>query len=141
LHQGVDAQQVIYAMGNPILWWGFVPALVWVVVRYARRRDPADGAILCGFCGFWLPWVFVDRVAFAQYLLPAVPFGVLAIASSLDDLRAALGRRGRWVPLVYLAASFAVFVNFYPFWSAAPIPNKDFFQSHRYYWFDKWRKN
>ncbi len=139
LHNSPGEIRVIYAMGNPALWWAFLPSLAWVAIRWIMRREPADGLILCGFFGVWLPWVFVGRVAFLQYLLPAVPFGVLAIARALDDIRHALGRAGRWVGPAYVALAVAVFINFYPFWSGYPIP-QDVAAGKRYYWFDNWRR-
>lgn len=137
-HRFAGEIRVIYAMGNPILWWAFLPSLAWVVVRWFKKRDPADGLILCGFFGFWLPWVFVDRVAFIQYLLPAVPFGTLAVVRALSDLGVAVARP-RAVIGAYAALVVVVFVNFYPFWSGYPIPQETF-AGKRYYWFEKWRQ-
>jgi hypothetical protein len=130
--------RVIYAMGNPLLWWAFLPSLAWVVVRYFRKRDPADGLMLCGFFGCWLPWVFVGRVAFIQYLLPAVPFGTLAVARAVMDLGAFV-KRQRAVVLAYSIAVVLTFVNFYPFWSGYPIKQESL-NGSRYYWFDRWRQ-
>jgi dolichyl-phosphate-mannose--protein O-mannosyl transferase len=142
LHQSPGAVRVIYAMGNPLIWWLFLPSLAWVAVRWLRLRLPADGLILCGFFGCWLPWAFVGRVAFIQYLLPGVPFGVMAVARAITDLGQALGQKikaGRYVVPLYAAIVIGVFINFYPFWSGYPIPS-DTAQGHRYYWFDAWRK-
>jgi dolichyl-phosphate-mannose--protein O-mannosyl transferase len=138
LHSFPGEIRVIYAMGNPLVWWLFLPSLAYVAVRWLRGRDPADGLILCGFFGCWLPWVFVNRVAFIQYLLPAVPFGVLAVARAATDLGKAL-KRPRHVVVVYSALVVATFINFYPFWSGYPIPQQAI-ASSRYYWFDGWRK-
>ena len=135
LHQTPEDMRVIYAMGNPILWWAFLPSLAYVAVRWFRKRDPGDGLMLCGFFGCWLPWAFVGRVAFIQYLLPGVPFGVLAIARVLDDAR----KKVRWVHAAYAAMAVAVFINFYPFWTGYPISHEAM-KGHRYYWFEAWRK-
>jgi dolichyl-phosphate-mannose--protein O-mannosyl transferase len=139
LHPEVDQVRLIYGMGNPILWWAFLPSLAWVAIRWLRKREPADGLILCGFFGLWLPWAFVGRVAFLQYLLPAVPFGALAVATALTDLRAGLKRVGGVVFPLYMVGVVAVFINFYPMWSAYPISAEDF-KGHRYFWFEAWRK-
>jgi dolichyl-phosphate-mannose--protein O-mannosyl transferase len=139
IYQQPDRVRVIYAMGNPLLWWSFLPSLVWVAVRFVRRRELADALISLGFLGVWLPWAFVSRLAFIQYLLPAVPFGALAVATTLDDLADLVRKNGRFVPILYAAACLAVFVNFYPFWSAAAV-TRDELQSRRWFWFDAWRK-
>jgi dolichyl-phosphate-mannose-protein mannosyltransferase len=130
--------RVIYAMGNPLLWWAFLPSLAWVAVRWFQRRDPADGLILCGFFGVWLPWVFVGRVAFIQYLLPAVPFGTLAVARAATDL-GALFKRRRAVIVPYTALVVATFINFYPFWTGYPI-SQEALAGKRFYWFERWRQ-
>jgi dolichyl-phosphate-mannose--protein O-mannosyl transferase len=137
LHNSPGEIRVIYAMGNPALWWVFLPCLAWVTVRYAMKREPADGLILCGFFGVWFPWIFVGRVAFIQYLLPAVPFGAMAVARALMDLGALV--KQKWIPIAWVAIVAAVFINFYPFWSGYPIPH-DVAAGKRYYWFDAWRK-
>jgi dolichyl-phosphate-mannose--protein O-mannosyl transferase len=50
-----------------------------------------------------------------------------------------LGKSGRWVMPGYAALTIAVFVNFYPFWSAYPISQDDM-KGSRYFWFDSWRR-
>ncbi len=138
LHADEDSVRLIYAMGNPMLWWAFVPSLAWVAARWLRKREAADLFVLCGFCGFWLPWAFVGRVAFLLYLLPAVPFGALAVATALTDARAAVRPLGNLLFALYLAAVVATFANFYPLWSGYPIPPDDA-HGRRYFWFDRWR--
>jgi dolichyl-phosphate-mannose-protein mannosyltransferase len=128
----------IYAMGNPALWWAFLFALTWVGVRWVRGRDPGDGLILCGFLGCWLPWAFVERATYLQYLLPAVPFGVLAIARGLDDLTAWC-KHARWLPAAYVTLCLCLFVNFYPLWSGYPMA-PDSASAGRFYWFARWRE-
>lgn len=126
---------VIYALGNPLLWWLFLPSVAYVAFRYVRRREPADGLILCGFLGAWLPWAFVGRVAFIQYLLPGVPFGVLAVATLFQDVAA------RWRPRVagaYALLCVAAFLHFYPILSAWPVQAPSL-AGRRWFWFDRWR--
>lgn len=138
LHNQGDTSRVIYAMGSPALWWLFLPALAWTAVRWVRERLPADGVILVGFCAFWLPWAFIGRVTFMQYLLPAVPFGALAVARLVTDAATALGKRGRWVPLGYAGVCVALFVWFYPIWTGLPVA-KSALAGSRWFWFASWR--
>jgi hypothetical protein len=56
------APMVIYAMGNPLLWWTFLPCITWVCYRFLCRRQLGDGLILLGFVGNWLPWMLMRRV-------------------------------------------------------------------------------
>jgi dolichyl-phosphate-mannose--protein O-mannosyl transferase len=131
-------ERVIYALGNPLLWWSFLPALGYVALRYLRHREPADGLILCGFFGAWLPWAFVGRVAFIQYLLPGVPFGALAVATVLQDV-AAVARRWRTrVVGAYVALCVATFLHFYPILSAWPVSHRSL-AGRRWFWISQWR--
>ena len=133
---GPESIAVIYAMGNPLVWWVFLPSLAWIGWRFACRRAAADGLILLGFFGSWLPWMFVSRVGFIQYLLPAVPFGVLAVASAVSEL--ARFPRGRLIAGIYILCCVAAFIYFYPIWSAWPISTHAL-SSHRWIWFNRWR--
>jgi len=138
LHQTARSSRVIYALGNPLLWWFFLPGLVHVAIRFIQRRQPADGLILCGFLGAWLPWAFVGRVAFIQYLLPGVPFGVLAVATLLQDTAEAAGRRRVLVCGAAAALCVAVFIHFYPILSAWPVTPRSL-AGRQWFWFEQWR--
>jgi dolichyl-phosphate-mannose--protein O-mannosyl transferase len=105
-------------------------------LRFLRQRRSEDGLVLLGFCGAWLPWILVKRVAFIQYLLPAVPMGILAIALSLERIRTRVA--SVIVPAGYAVACVAMFVWFYPVWSAWPVSNAAYY-SHRWFWFPGWR--
>ncbi len=135
-HPAPGQNAVVYAFGNPILWWSFLPSLTYVAYRFWRSRLAKDALILIGFFGSWLPWLFVRRVGFIQYLLPAVPFGVLAVATALRDL--ASRRWGRVALAVGAGACVVSFVFFYPIWSAWAIDSTAL-ASHHWLWFDSWR--
>jgi len=138
VHYAREHARVIYALGNPLLWWLFLPSIAYVAFRYVRRREPADGLILCGFLGVWLPWAFVGRVAFIQYLLPGVPFGALAVATLLQDAAALTGRWRARVVGTYAVLCVVAFAHFYPILSAWPVSPKTL-AGRRWFWIDKWR--
>jgi dolichyl-phosphate-mannose--protein O-mannosyl transferase len=137
-HESGSEVRELYAMGNPAIFWLMVPAVLFVALRFARARSRADGIILLGFLGQWLPWALVGRLTFIQYFLPAVPFGVLAIASVIDDAAASLAK-WRWSPAVaYVAICGATCAYFYPLWTALPVARATYDSSH-WIWFDVWR--
>jgi dolichyl-phosphate-mannose--protein O-mannosyl transferase len=127
-----------YALGNPLLWWMFVPAELYVAWRFLKKRDPGDGLILCGFFSAWLPWAFVKRLTFIQYLTPGVPFACLAIARALSDLWAARPRLGRALAVGYTGATIVAFAMIYPILSAYPV-SAERNKGHSIFWFDRWR--
>ncbi|HSP77742.1 MAG TPA: hypothetical protein VLQ93_04400, partial [Myxococcaceae bacterium] len=137
-HHTPEGSRVIYALGNPLLWWFFLPALAHVAQRYLKLRQPGDGLILCGFFGAWLPWAFIGRVTFIQYLLPGVPFGVLAVATLLRDMTGAAGRWRLWLAGAYATLCVATFLHFYPILSAALV-SRESLAGRQWFWIDSWR--
>jgi dolichyl-phosphate-mannose-protein mannosyltransferase len=132
---GADTVAHIYANGNALLYWGFVPAVIALCVRLWRGSSPALAVLLIGFFGQWLPWAFSPRSAFVYHFLPAVPFGALAVAFAV----VMLFRRGgvwRWIVFMYLAALVAYFIYFYPIHAAVPM-SREAFEARL--WFPSWR--
>ncbi|MBI1759616.1 MAG: phospholipid carrier-dependent glycosyltransferase [Actinobacteria bacterium] len=77
----------ILAVGTPALWWAFLPALVWTAWLVISRRDWRAGAVWVAFGAGWLSWMInLDRTMFFFYMLPLVPFLVIAVAMALGDV-------------------------------------------------------
>jgi dolichyl-phosphate-mannose--protein O-mannosyl transferase len=134
-HHELNASGNIYALANPVLHWMLVPAMVWAMVWWARRRDPAWLTAGLGFFGQWLPWALVSRISFAYHFLPVVPFGCIALALALT--RMAEGPKAvRWLPWVYVGLVIATFVFFYPIYADVPLTTREF--SWRM-WMPTWR--
>lgn len=125
----------IYANGNPMLYWAFVPAVLWVVASWCRRREPAWIVLAIGFFGQWLPWALVPRIAFAYHFLPAAMFGSIAVAFVL----AALFERGGWrrtLAVAYLIVVVLAFVYFYPVYAGTPLTEQAL---DNRMWISSWR--
>jgi dolichyl-phosphate-mannose--protein O-mannosyl transferase len=125
-----DCSQEVLGIGNPALWWATIPALLAVGWRWIARRDWRATAILLVFAFGYLPWFHEDakhRVMFLFYMLPNVPFMVLAVTMAIGmaiGLRAALPVRravGLTASAAYLATVVFLFGYFYPVLSAKPI--------------------
>lgn len=129
-----DNIQNVFAMGNPLIWWAFLPAIVFVGSRWrdGKFRSISLGLVLLGFLGQWLPWFASPRIAFLYHFLPSLPFGVLAVAYALAQLL----RNQRLLVVGYLAAVVIVFVYFYPQYSALTV-SRDFAEQH--YWLSSWQ--
>jgi dolichyl-phosphate-mannose-protein mannosyltransferase len=121
--------RAIMAVGNVIVWWSSIPALLFTAYRWVRRRDPGgpEGVILAGVLFTYGPWLVQnsDRAAvFIFYLLPTVPFMMLAlgyVAVSIGrtwEARAAIG--------LFAALAIGYFAYFYPVLAQAPISYQDF---------------
>jgi dolichyl-phosphate-mannose-protein mannosyltransferase len=137
-----DCSQAVLALGTPLLWWSACCALVYLLFRWALRRDWRAGAVLCGVGAGYLPWfLYQDRTVFAFYAVVFVPYLCLAVAMTLGALTgppgADEGRRTRGV----VAAGVLVlliawnFIYFFPIYTGLTIPYADW---HARMWLDTW---
>ena len=72
----------ISSMGNPLLWWSFLPAAVFAVRQWFKERELACGVALVGFLSVYLPWVLVPRLTFIYHYFTAVPFLLVALLAA-----------------------------------------------------------
>jgi dolichyl-phosphate-mannose-protein mannosyltransferase len=80
------ASSVVVALGNPVLWWGFLLLLPSALVQVFRRPTWQDAVVFGGYAAMFLPWFAVGRTQFIWYMLPAVPFMCLCVAASIMRL-------------------------------------------------------
>ena len=129
----------VLAIGNPVIWWVSIPALLFCLCWWLTRRDWRAGtAVLCFLAGWatWLPWP--GRTKFEYYALEFEPFVIIAIVLCLGLIigpaTASLRRRaiGSAVVGVYVLAALLVFWYFYPIYSFEVIPYSDWL-SHMWY--------
>jgi dolichyl-phosphate-mannose--protein O-mannosyl transferase len=118
-----DKTANIYAFGNPVLYWAFIPAILWSIYKWWKSYNPALVVLAIGFLGQWLPWSLVPRIAFQYHFLPAVPFGCIAVALSLADLV----QKGFWprlIAVVYVCLVLLSFGYLYPIYAAVPLSQR-----------------
>jgi dolichyl-phosphate-mannose-protein mannosyltransferase len=85
----------VLLIGTPIMWWAFVPMLLWLAWHWATTRDWRAGAVWVAFLAGWLVW-FQDlkRTMFLFYMAPLVPFLIIGLTLALGTmLGPALPRR------------------------------------------------
>jgi len=148
-----SCSQEVLGIGTPAIWWMSIPALVAVAWRMFARFDWRAAAILLSFCAGYFSWVFDEaqtvanchpagdchRTMFLFYLLPDVPFMVLALtmaAGMLVGRHTALRMRrliGAGAVAVYLTGVVWNFSYFYPILSAQVITYQ---QWHDRMWLD-----
>ncbi len=117
--------QEVLAVGNPLVWWASLVALVAIALRAVRRRAgvTAEVVALAGFAVTLLPWVVLrgDRSqTFLFYLLPTLPFMCLGLALGLHALGRSLAARA--AVAAFLLVAGASFAFFYPVLAALPLP-------------------
>ncbi|MFI1993435.1 dolichyl-phosphate-mannose--protein mannosyltransferase [Actinoplanes sp. NPDC020271] len=118
----------ILLLGTPILWWSFLPALAVLLWLAISRRDWRAYAILTGAAAGLVPWFYFavadSRTMFSFYVLPALPFLILAVVYVLGALTASPQGRvfGTVVTGVYVALVALSFAYFYPIFVGNLIP-------------------
>ena len=81
---GSECVQAITSVGNPIVWWLAVIAVVVVLWAAFRDLDWRAWAILAGYAAMWLPWLtYTNRTIFQFYAVAFLPYVVLALAYGL----------------------------------------------------------
>jgi dolichyl-phosphate-mannose--protein O-mannosyl transferase len=125
----------VFANGNPLLYWPMVVAVGWVAIDWWGRRPVALTILLIGFFGQWLPWALSPRGTFVYHFLPVVPLGCMALAVVMERA----WRHGGWqrgLAVAYGVAALAIFVYFYPIYTAMPLTAE---QVEARLWLGSWR--
>jgi dolichyl-phosphate-mannose--protein O-mannosyl transferase len=138
---GGCAREVL-ALGTPLLWWSACVALVYLLYRWAMRRDWRAGAILCAVAAGYLPWFhYQSRTIFYFYAVVFVPYLCLALAMALGAAlgpRAATERRRMWGAVGVGTLVLLIvwnFIYFYPLYTGMTIP-LDAWRARM--WIDTW---
>lgn len=121
----------IVTLGNPVLWWGFAAGLPFLAWLALRRGDGPAAFVLALAVGQWAPWL-LTKPGYHFYLVPAIPFVALGLATALDRLPG--GRRAAMAVVAGLAV--VAFAFWYPVWAA--VETSTGAQDARM-WFDSWR--
>ncbi|MGH4029796.1 dolichyl-phosphate-mannose--protein mannosyltransferase [Actinomycetota bacterium Odt1-20B] len=132
----------VLALGTPLLWWAACFALLYVLWRWAFRRDWRAGAIVCGVAAGWLPWfMYQERTIFYFYAVVFVPFLCLAVAMMIgailgppgsNERRRVVGAAGAGVLVLLILWNF---IYFWPIYTGRAIP-VDEWRSRM--WLDTW---
>jgi dolichyl-phosphate-mannose--protein O-mannosyl transferase len=138
----VDCSRTVLALGTPLLWWAACGALLYLLFRWALRRDWRAGAVLCGVGAGYLPWfLYQDRTIFSFYAVVFVPYLCLAVAMTVGAIVGPPGADRRRRTQGAVAAGTLVllivwnFVYFFPLYTGETIPYADW---HSRMWLDTW---
>lgn len=127
----------ISSFGNPLVWWTGIPAFLYMVYLYLKKKDKNAFFLLVGYLAQYIPWFFVTRITFIYHYFPSVVFVVLMIGYGARCLlRKASRRMTLAVLLLYGAAVFGLFLLFYPVLSGQPVELA--FAEKYLKWFKTW---
>lgn len=124
----------VLALGNPIIWWAGVLAIVFQVWEFITKRTWTAAAVLTGFFAGWLPWLlFPDRTTFAFYAVAFIPFTIMAIGLSLQRILTL--KYGKVLVATFLVVCALVSWWFMPIWVGEVITIE---QWRLRMWFPTW---
>jgi dolichyl-phosphate-mannose--protein O-mannosyl transferase len=132
---GDEQFSAVLSLGNPVVFWSAVPAVVvclrdWIV---RRRRDTF--LIAASYGALYLGWILLPRaIGFSFYYLPAATIASLALAYCCYRSDSRLWIAARWI---FLAAAVAGFLVLLPI-SGASI-GTSLAGYERLMWFSTWR--
>jgi dolichyl-phosphate-mannose--protein O-mannosyl transferase len=123
----------VLLLGNPLVMWGGMLALVVCATDWVRDRSRAAFLVLFFYLTFLVSWIAIPRsLALYYYYYPAGMTLSLALAYVFQRRAFVRYTRARWV---VLAVATAIFVYFLPVLSGMPIETNAF---HRWMWFASW---
>jgi dolichyl-phosphate-mannose--protein O-mannosyl transferase len=130
----------ITALGNPVIWYSALIALVLLLIRYFKHRESVPGLILLGIAAGYLPWLlFMNRTVFQFYAIAFLPWLVLALVFTLKNWlqgkAAELRQRAEVRLVIYFALATAVSIYFYPIWIGLQV-SYWFWSAHM--WIPSW---
>ncbi len=141
----------IVALGNPLLWWIGVGALILIVWATVYYRNWRTGVIVLGYIAMYVPWLaYAHRTIFTFYTVAFAPFVALAVAWMIavlsgwvtadgHPLTAPLPRKteltGRALATVLTIAIIACALFFMPVWRGDVI---DYSYWHSHMWLPSW---
>jgi len=76
----------IWGAGNPLTWWGVIPAMTITAVRGLERPSIDRTFIVVAFLAYYVIWIPIGRILFLYHYMPSVYIGYLALGAVLADL-------------------------------------------------------
>lgn len=138
----------VLLIGTPLMWWAFVPMLLWLAWHWLTTRDWRAAAVWVAFAAGWLVW-FQDlsRTMFLFYMAPLIPFLIIGLVLALGtmlgpalrpDAAAPEVRRRRWgIAGIsgYLALVVVDFAWMWPIFTGGLLTQ---YQWHLHMWLPSW---
>ncbi|NIK76929.1 Gpi18-like mannosyltransferase/predicted membrane-bound dolichyl-phosphate-mannose-protein mannosyltransferase [Paenibacillus castaneae] len=128
-------KSTIVAMGNPIIWWGGILAMLATIWISIKRSDKAIYTIWIAFLAQYIPWMLVTRLTFLYHYFAMVPFIILSLVYIFKVLeeKNAVYKRLRHA---FLVVAILLFIMYYPALSGMTV--QSWYVEHVLRWFPSW---
>ena len=135
-----SCSQEVIPLGNPLIWWVGVLALILMLAFAINRRFSASLPIVAAFIAGWVPWLFfTKRTVFNFYSVVFIPYTVMALAILLyflnTKIKSKIPIEKRWPAIVFMVLVAALTAYFYPLYVAGSI-SYDYWHMHM--WLKSW---
>ncbi|WNS41628.1 phospholipid carrier-dependent glycosyltransferase [Paenibacillus sp. MMS20-IR301] len=125
----------IVTMGNPLIWWTGIFAMLAAVWLTVKRRDKDLYMIWIAFFSQYVPWMLVPRETFLYHYFAMVPFLILAVVYVLKILDSKF-LDAKYLRYGYIAGAAILFILFYPVLSGMQVNSN--YIIHVLRWFPSW---
>lgn len=125
----------IVAMGNPLIWWAGIFAMLATIWLSIKREDKAIYTIWIAFLAQYVPWMLVTRLTFLYHYFAMVPFIILSLVYIFKVIEEKRPNYSIWRNL-FLAAAILLFFMFYPALSGMTV--QGWYVEHVLRWFPSW---
>jgi dolichyl-phosphate-mannose-protein mannosyltransferase len=116
-----ETTRFIYLIGNPIIWWGVIVAVIarFVAIIKTRHYKKID-ILLIGYIGYLAVFTLISRPMFIYHYFPSLIFGILLLASAIIHLH----QRWPWLSYLYITLVIASFVFLSPYSYGLPLTER-----------------
>jgi predicted membrane-bound dolichyl-phosphate-mannose-protein mannosyltransferase len=104
----------ITLMGNPLIWWLGIPAIILIAIYAIKQRQTNYLFIALLVAAQLLPFIFISRISYIYYFYSVTPLWILSIAASIQVLLKSSTKKLNILIYIYLAAVIGLFIMFYP---------------------------
>ena len=118
----------IYNLGNPIIFWSGLLALI-QGLSFANAKVNPYWYFLISYLGLWLPFLASPRIMFLHHYLPALSVLTVILAIWLEKL-------SKKVITLIIFIIIITFIFFYPVNTAIPLPTQ---WLKYWFWLPGWR--
>ncbi|ASA25569.1 phospholipid carrier-dependent glycosyltransferase [Paenibacillus donghaensis] len=135
--EGLPAGKVssIVTMGNPLIWWTGIFAMLGTLWLTLKRKDKNLYMIWIAFFSQYVPWMLVPRETFLYHYFAMVPFMILGIVYVMQLLEGKYAK-AKTLRYVYVAVAALLFVAFYPVLSGMVVSGS--YVTTLLRWFPSW---
>lgn len=112
----------IICMGNPLIWWFSIPALITGIIFAIRRKDKFMVVPIFGALYQYIPWMVVRRMTFIYHYFSVMPFIIIIMVYLLKIFSEYGGKSAKRVVYCYLVLTALLFIMFYPILSGMIVP-------------------